>query len=182
MPFDLLVTIPLHGGAGFVNRSPELGDDLGFVLVDPATLQAECAPNVFASGDVANVPTSKAGSVAHFEGETLCENIVRFVGGRDLEPSFDGHTNCFIEAGFHKALLIDFTYQLEPVPGRFPDPHIGPLKLLRESRLNHLGKLGFEWVYWNALLPGRPIPGITAQMQMAGKNTSFIDSMEGART
>jgi sulfide:quinone oxidoreductase len=178
--FDLLVTIPLHGGAGFVSRSPGVGDDLGFVLVDQATLQAECAPNVFAIGDATNVPTSKAGSVAHFEGETLSENIVRFLGGRELEPSFDGHTNCFIETGFHKALLIDFNYALEPVPGRFPEPHLGPLKLLRESRLNHLGKLGFEWVYWHMLLPGRPMPGITAQMQLAGKDTSLIETMEGA--
>jgi sulfide:quinone oxidoreductase len=180
VPFDLLVTIPLHGGAEFVNRSPGLGDDLGFVLVDQATLQAECAPNVFAIGDATNVPTSKAGSVAHFEGETLSENIVRFLAGRKLESSFDGHTNCFIETGFHKALLIDFNYELEPVTGRFPEPHVGPLKLLCESRLNHLGKLGFEWVYWHMLLPGRPMPGITAQMQLAGKDTGMIETLEGA--
>lgn len=180
VPFDLLVTIPLHGGAEFVSRSPGLGDDLGFILVDQATLQSEAASNVFAIGDAANVPTSKAGSVAHFEGETLAENIVRFLDGRELERSFDGHTNCFIETGFHKALLIDFNYELEPVPGKFPAPHLGPLKLLRESRLNHLGKLGFEWIYWHVLLPGRPMPGISAQMQVAGKDTSMIASMEGA--
>jgi sulfide:quinone oxidoreductase len=180
VPFDLLVTIPLHGGAEFVGRSLGLGDDLGFVLVDPATLQAEAAPNVFALGDATNVPTSKAGSVAHFEGETLADNIDRFLAGEELERSFDGHTNCFIETGFHKALLIDFNYALEPVPGRFPEPHLGPLKLLRESRLNHLGKLGFEWVYWHVLLPGRPMPGIRAQMQLAGKDTSMIESLEGA--
>ena len=182
VPFDLLVTIPLHGGAEFVGRSPGLGDDLGFVLVDPATLQAQAAPNVFAIGDATNVPTSKAGSVAHFQGETLAANIVRLLDGRELESSFDGHTNCFIETGFHKALLIDFNYELEPVPGKFPEPHIGPLALLRESRLNHLGKLGFEWVYWHVLLPGRPMPGISAQMQLAGKDTSVIETLEGATT
>ena len=137
--------------------------------VDRATLQADAAANVFAIGDATNVPTSKAGSVAHFEGETLVENIRRFLDGRELEPSFDGHTNCFIETGFHKALLIDFNYETEPLPGLFPEPHIGPLRLLRESRLNHLGKLAFEWIYWHVLLPGRPMPGITAQMQLAGK-------------
>jgi sulfide:quinone oxidoreductase len=178
--FDLLVTIPLHGGAEFVSRSPGLGDDLGFILVDQATLQAEAAPNVFALGDATNLPTSKAGSVAHFEGETLVENIDRFLAGQDLEPSFDGHTNCFIETGFHRALLIDFNYELEPVPGRFPHPRIGPLRLLRESRLNHLGKLGFEWVYWHVLLPGRAMPGISTQMKLAGKDTSVITNLEGA--
>ena len=32
--------------------------------------------------------------------------------------------------------------------------------LLKESRLNHLGKLAFGWLYWHVLLPGREIPGI----------------------
>jgi sulfide:quinone oxidoreductase len=51
------------------------------------------------------------------------------------------------------------------------------LRLLRESRLNHLSKLAFEWVYWHALLPGRALPGISAQMQLAGKELDAI-SME----
>lgn len=160
IPFDLLVSIPLHGGPAFVPRSPGLGDDLGFVLVDPHTLQAQIAPNVFAIGDAANVPTSKAGSVAHFEGQTLIENIERQLAGRPLEPSYNGHANCFIETGFHKALLIDFDYDNEPQPGRYPDRHLGPLTLLRESRANHIAKLMFEPVYWGALLKGREIPGV----------------------
>jgi sulfide:quinone oxidoreductase len=176
-PFDLLVTIPLHGGSEIVARSPGLGDELGFVSVDRCTLQADCAANVFAIGDATNVPTSKAGSVAHFEGETLVANISRFLDGRELEPSFDGHTNCFIETGFHKALLIDFNYETEPVPGLFPEPHVGPLRLLQESRLNHLGKLAFEWIYWHVLLPGHAMPGISARMQPAGKRLD-VTAME----
>ncbi|HZE06683.1 MAG TPA: FAD/NAD(P)-binding oxidoreductase [Solirubrobacteraceae bacterium] len=169
VPFDLLVSIPLHSGSEIIGRAPGLGDDLGFVAVDRATLQADVAPNVFAIGDAASIPTSKAGSVAHFAGETMVENIQRFLKGRELKASFDGHTNCFIETGFHKALLIDFNYDTEPLPGVYPEPHIGPLRLLRESRLNHLGKLTFEWIYWHLLLPGHAIPGISPQMQLAGK-------------
>jgi len=159
------VTVPLHGGAGFIGRSPGLGDDLRFVPTDPATLQSAVAPNVFVLGDAANVPTSKAGSVAHFEGETLVRNVRRFLAGKPLEATFDGHSNCFIETGFGKALLIDFNYDQEPLPGRFPEPHLGPLPLLRESRRNHIGKLMFEWIYWHVLLPGRAMPGISAQMR-----------------
>ena len=170
VPYDLLVTIPVHGGAEYVERSPGLGDELGFIPADQHTLQARCAPNVFVIGDAANVPTSKAGSVTHFEGETLVRNIEHHLAGRPLEPRFDGHANCFIETGFSKALLIDFNYETEPLPGRYPEPHVGPLPLLRESRMNHMGKLMFEWVYWHALLPGREIPGIGDQMQMAGKH------------
>jgi sulfide:quinone oxidoreductase len=165
VPFDLLVTIPLHGGAAYVGRSPGLGDELGFVPADPHTLQSKVAPNVFVIGDATNVPTSKAGSVTHFEAETLVENVRRFLDGELLEAGFDGHANCFIETGFHKALLIDFNYDIEPLPGRFPRPHVGPLPLLKESRLNHIGKLLFQWLYWHVLLPGRDVPGISARMR-----------------
>jgi sulfide:quinone oxidoreductase len=173
LEFDLLVSIPLHGGAEFIASSSGVGDDLGFVLADKATLQSQAAPNVFAIGDATNLPTSKAGSVTHFEGETLIENIRRFLDGRELQRSFDGHANCFIETGFRKALLIDFNYEIEPLPGRFPEPHVGPLPLLKESRLNHLAKLAFQWIYWHMLLPGRELPGISSQLQLAGKDTSI---------
>jgi sulfide:quinone oxidoreductase len=173
LAFDLLVTVPLHGGAEFVGRSPGLGDEFGFVPTDPGTLQSKAAPNVFAIGDATNVPTSKAGSVTHFEGETLVENVRRYLEGEPLQGSFDGHANCFIETGFHKALLIDFNYQIEPLPGRFPAAHAG-LPLLKESRLNHLAKLAFQWIYWHVLLPGRELPGISAQLQSSGKDTDLI--------
>ncbi len=167
--FDLLVTIPPHGGAELVGRSEGLGDDLGFVLTDPHTLQARRSPNIFALGDATNLPASKAGSVAHFQAEVLEENLARFLAGAAPAPAFDGHANCFVETGFGKALLIDFNYEVEPLPGRYPLPVVGPLRLLEETRLNHLGKRAFEWIYWNLLLPGRDLPGIRPQLSMAGK-------------
>ena len=172
IPFDLLVSVPLHGGAPFVKRSPGLGDDADFVVTDPRTLQAKVAPNVFAIGDATNVPASKAGSVAHFEAEILEENIRRFLAGEPLVADFDGHANCFIETGNGKALLIDFNYDVEPLPGNFPLPVVGPLQLMQESRLNHLGKLAFRWIYWNVLLPGLNLPLVGPQMSMRGKTTT----------
>jgi sulfide:quinone oxidoreductase len=171
VPFDLLVMIPVHMGAEFVSKSPGLGDDMGFVITDQRTLQAKVAPNVFAIGDATNVPASKAGSVAHFEAEILTENVKRLLAGEPVSPAFDGHANCFIETGHDKALLIDFNYDVEPLPGRFPIPALGPMRLLGESRVNHLGKLAFRWVYWNVLLPGHDIPGVGPQMSMREKHT-----------
>jgi sulfide:quinone oxidoreductase len=168
LPFDLLVTVPLHGGAPYVLRSEGLGDALGFVTTDRRTLQTVAAPNVFALGDAADIPISKAGSVTHFEADVLAENVLRFLAGKPLDEGYDGHANCFIETGMGKALLIDFNYDTEPLPGRFPTG-VGPLSLLRETRLNHLGKLMFQWVYWHALLPGHDIPGIHPTMRAAGK-------------
>jgi sulfide:quinone oxidoreductase len=85
-----------------------------------------------------------------------------------MERNFDGHTNCFVESGAGKALLIDFNYDTEPLTGSYPLPRFGPLRLLKETRLNHLGKLAFKPIYWHMLLPGRRLPVPTA-MSMAGK-------------
>jgi sulfide:quinone oxidoreductase len=167
LDFDLLVTVPLHGGAAFIEDSPGLGDALGFIPTDRGTLQSAARPNVFALGDATDLPTSKAGSVTHFEAEVLVENVAAYLAGDELARGYDGHANCFIETGFHKALLIDFNYDTEPLPGHFPT--VFGLPLLRESRVNHLGKLGFQWLYWHALLPGRDLPGLGPTMPVHGK-------------
>jgi sulfide:quinone oxidoreductase len=167
IPFDLAVVIPVHNGAPFVTKSPGLGDALGYVATNEHTLQSLAAPNVFAIGDATSIPISKAGSVTHFEGEILVENITRFLNGQALDASYDGHVNCFIETGFSKAMLIDFNYDVEPETGHYPG-HVG-LPLLKESRLNHLGKLMFQWFYWHVLLPGRDIPGVGSSMPTKGK-------------
>lgn len=167
--FDLLVSIPTNKGADMIENS-NMGDedDLNFIPTDKNTLQSKKFENIFILGDATNLPTSKAGSVAHFEGEILFENILHYIKGEPLKAKFDGHANCFIETGFGKATLIDFNYDTEPLPGKFPIPVIGPMGLLEESRLNHMGKLAFKWVYWHMLLTGRKIPVSTA-MSMTGK-------------
>ena len=170
VPFDLAVVVPMHSGAEFVGRSEGLGDDLNFVPTDKNTLQATAKSNIFSLGDATNVPASKAGSVTHFEGEVLVENIIRYLDHKELDSAYDGHANCFIETGFGKALLIDFNYETEPLTGHYPTA-VG-LPLLKESRMNHLGKLMFQWVYWHALLQGRDIPGIGADMPESGKDRS----------
>lgn len=169
IPFDLLVTVPTNKGDELMARSG-LGDDLNYVPTNKATLQSQAFSNVFVIGDASNIPASKAGSVAHFEAEILTENIKRFISGEPLKEEFDGHANCFIETGGGKALLIDFNYTHEPVEGSFPFPGIGPLRLLKESRMNHMGKLAFRWIYWNMLLKGTHIPFVSATMSEAGKN------------
>ena len=167
--YDLLVTIPTNMGSEMIERSG-FGDELNFVPTDKTTLQTKVKENIFAIGDATNIPASKAGSVAHFEAEILTENIQRYIAGKELKQEFDGHANCFIETGHSKALLIDFNYTQEPVTGTYPFATIGPMKLLKETYMNHMGKLAFRWIYWNMLIKGRHIPFISATMSESGKD------------
>jgi sulfide:quinone oxidoreductase len=165
--YDLLVTVPTNMGAEVIANSG-MGDDLNFIPTDPKTLKSKKHDNIFVIGDATDLPSSKAGSVTHFEADILHENILRFIDGRPLTEGFDGHANCFIESGFGKGLLIDFNYDVEPLPGKYPLPGIGPFSLLQETKMNHWGKMMFRWVYWNLLIKGSELP-IEAQMVMAGK-------------
>jgi sulfide:quinone oxidoreductase len=169
IPFDILVTVPTNKGDELIERSG-MGDDLNYIPTHKATLQSKEYENIFVLGDASNIPASKAGSVAHFEAEILTDNILHYVKGEPLKEEFDGHANCFIETGGGKALLIDFNYTHEPVEGSFPFAGIGPMRLLKESRMNHMGKLAFRWIYWNVLLKGTHIPFVSATMSEAGKN------------
>lgn len=170
--FDCLVTIPVHMGDAMVGRSG-LGDDMDFALTNKFTLQSDKFENIFIIGDAANLPTSKAGSVVHFAADVLQENLLCAIEGRPLTGKFDGHSNCYIETGFGKGALIDFNYDTEPLPGHFPFPGIGPFGLLKETRMNHYGKLLFRWIYWHILLKGKEMP-IASEMTMAGKKTHDI--------
>jgi sulfide:quinone oxidoreductase len=166
--FDLLVTVPTNKGNEVIERSG-LGDELNYVPANKATLQSLQHENIFVIGDAAAIPASKAGSVAHFEAEILTKNILHYIHNEPLTEEFDGHANCFIETGNRRALLIDFNYTHEPVEGTFPFPGLGPLGLLKESHMNHLGKIAFKWIYWHMLLKGRHIPFVSAKMQKSGK-------------
>jgi len=166
--YDLLVTVPTNMGAEVIKRSG-LGDEMNYVLVDKSGFRSEKYADIFVMGDAAGNNWTKAGSVVHFESEILDKIILAEVDGQKTEIEFDGHANCFIETGFGKGVVIDYNEQVEPLPGKFPLPIIGPMSLLKETRINHWSKLAFEWVYWNWLLKGRAIPFVPALMSMRGK-------------
>ncbi len=165
--FDILTIVPVNMGSDMIERSG-LGDDMNYVPTDKHTLQSKQFENIFVIGDASNIPTSKAGSVAHFAAEILTENILSAIEGRELTAKFDGHANCYIETGYGKGALIDFNYETEPLPGNFPLPGIGPFGLLKNTKMNHYGTMLFRWIYWHILLKGRELP-VEADMTMAGK-------------
>lgn len=174
VPYDLLVSIPPNFGAQVIIDS-EIGDPMGYMNTDHHTLKAKDYDRIYIIGDATNVPTSKAGAVAHYESETIHENLLREIDGHEPKPTFDGHATCFIVTGYDKAILIDFNYEVEPLPGKFPFPSVGPLNLLSETHFNYWGKMMFKWVYWNLMLKGQDFP-LEPQMTMAGKFRSLVEA------
>jgi len=74
--YDLLCAVPPNLGPEVLDDS-ELGDGTGYGLTEPRTLKSRKADFIYFLGDNSNVSTSKAGSVAHFEAETVVENVLR---------------------------------------------------------------------------------------------------------
>jgi sulfide:quinone oxidoreductase len=167
IPFDVLTIVPVNMGDPVIERSG-MGDDLNFVPTDKYTLQAKSYENIFVLGDAADIPTSKAGSVAHFASDVVFENLLSKIEGRPLLAKFDGHANCYIETGKGKGSLIDFNYETEPLPGTYPLPGVGPFGLLKNTTMNHYGKVLFRWIYWHILIKGKELP-VESHMTMAGK-------------
>jgi sulfide:quinone oxidoreductase len=169
VPFDILVIVPVNMGSEVIQHSG-MGDDLGFIPTDKYTLRSSQYENIFILGDASNIPTSKSGSAVHFASDIIYENFLSAIEGHPLNAKFDGHSNCYIETGFSKGSIIDFNYDTEPLPGTYPVPGIGPFRLLKNTGINHFGKLLFRWIYWHILLKGRHLP-VKSQMSMAGKHT-----------
>ena len=165
--YDLLVIIPTNAGDRVIADSG-MDDGSTYVPTDKHTLKALNHKNIYVIGDATNVPTSKAGSVAHYEAEIITGNLLAEISGREPKPAYDGHSTCFIVSEIGKSYLVDFNYGTEPLFGQYPLPGIGPFSLLKETRMNWYGKLGFEWLYWNVLLPGRKM-FLPPTLTMAGK-------------
>jgi sulfide:quinone oxidoreductase len=168
--YDLLVIVPTNVGDDVVVESG-LDDGSTFIQTDKHSLKALNHKNIYVIGDATNLPTSKAGSVAHYEAEVITHNLLREIKGRDPEPIYDGHSTCFIVSEKGKSYLVDFNYETEPLFGKYPLPVVGPFDLLKETRMNWVGKLGFEWLYWNVLLPGKNML-LPPTLTMAGKKES----------
>lgn len=88
--YDLLISIPPNFGSQVMIDSG-ISDPMGYIAVDKGTLQPEGRDNVWVIGDGTNVPTSKAGAVAHFEADILHENIMAYIEGESQHARFDGH-------------------------------------------------------------------------------------------
>jgi sulfide:quinone oxidoreductase len=135
VPFDLLVAIPAHRGMEVIEKN-KLGQN-GWIPTNKTKLNMEGRTNVYVIGDTTNIPISKAGSTAHFEAETLGENIAAMIkmGMNTPVRDYDGKVFCFIEAGLDRATYAMFNYQNPPDP-KAP------------TRAMHWFKMAYNKLYW----------------------------------
>ncbi len=133
LPYDLLITIPPHHGSEVITNS-DLGAG-GWVATDRHSLLHEGTDNVFVCGDTTNLPISKAGSTAHFEADTIVENLTSLVTEGRLACSFDGKVFCFVETGMNSGTYVWFNYETPPNPGP-------------PSQMVHWFKLAYNRLYW----------------------------------
>ncbi|HET9494821.1 MAG TPA: FAD/NAD(P)-binding oxidoreductase [Chloroflexia bacterium] len=137
LPYDLLVMIPPHRGAPFLNGHP-IADAQGWIKTERDTLKVKGVEGVWAIGDATDLPISKAGSTAHFEAPVAVEHIVADLRGTQLDPKhaeYEGHVMCFLESGYDKASMLDFDYN------RPPD-------VKEPTAVVHWQKMAFNKAYW----------------------------------
>jgi sulfide:quinone oxidoreductase len=90
IPYDLLVMVPPHRPAQALLDS-RLADTETGIRVDYDTLQTKW-DNVYAIGDCADMPASKAGGVAHQEADVLAHNLAVKITGKGRPADLWLHT------------------------------------------------------------------------------------------
>jgi sulfide:quinone oxidoreductase len=115
LEYDLLVTIPPHTGQQVILDS-NLGAG-GWVPTVRNTLLREGSQNVFVVGDTTNIPISKAGSTAHFEADTIIDNLSSLIKEDRWAREYDGKVFCFVETGLNSGTYVWFNYATPPNPG-----------------------------------------------------------------
>ena len=133
LSYDLLVAIPPHSGQQVIIDS-NLGAG-GWVPTGRNTLLRDGSTNVFVVGDTTNLPISKAGSTAHFEADTIVDNLSSLIKEDRWARDYDGKVFCFVETGFNSGTYVWFNYLTPPNPGP-------------PSQMIHWFKLAYNRLYW----------------------------------
>jgi sulfide:quinone oxidoreductase len=150
--YDLLHAVPPQSAPDFIKRT-SLADPavpFGYVQVDQYTLQSPRWPNVFALGDVANLPTSKTGAAVRKQAPVVVANLLAARRGRPLPARYDGYTSCPLVTARNRMLLAEFDYELTPRPSI---PFVDTMKPRYDMWL--LKRYGLPALYWHGILRGR---------------------------
>ena len=155
--YDMLHVVPPNVPPDFIKKSP-IANEAGWVDVDPHSLQQEKYANIFALGDVSNVPTSKTGAAIRKQAPVVVANIIRLIELQKLSSkTYDGYSSCPFITGYGKMVLAEFDYTKKFMP----DPKLKFMGIKDSSkehwRLWILKKYILPYLYWNRLLKGKGI-------------------------
>jgi sulfide:quinone oxidoreductase len=154
--FDMLHLAPPQAAPKFVANSP-LANEAGWVSVDDQTLQHTKYANIFALGDVAQLPTAKTGAAIRKQVPVVVGNILHMIKDKSLAgKKYDGYSSCPLVTGYGKMVLAEFVYG-----SKFkPDPKLKQFPLfIKDSSKEHwrlwiLKKYILPYLYWNKMLKG----------------------------
>lgn len=147
VPYSMLHVVPPMGPPDFIKNSV-IGDQQGWVDVDPYTLQHVRYKNIFGIGDCTNLPTSKTGAAIRKQVPVLKENVMALLNGREMQAKYNGYTSCPIVTGYKSLILAEFNYQHE-------EQETFPFNQSKERySMFILKRYALPFMYWNYMLKG----------------------------
>ena len=139
MPYDLFVGIPVHRVPAVVEQSGLAAG--GWVAVDRGNLMTPF-PNVYAVGDVVDIPMAKAGVFAENAAGVVADDIRARVRGEVLERRYEGEGNCFLEFGGGRVAKVEANFLGGPAPtARL----VGPSEALAEEKKTFASTRRARW-------------------------------------
>jgi len=105
-------------------RESDVGSAAGWIPVNKETLQHFQYKNIYAIGDVAQVPMGKTGGSVRKQYKVLVDNIVAQIQGKKLPAKYAGYTVCPLITTIGTVMLAEFDWSVKPTP-LFPlDPTV----------------------------------------------------------
>ncbi|MEV1142205.1 FAD/NAD(P)-binding oxidoreductase [Micromonospora sp. NPDC049799] len=149
--YELLHAVPPQSAPDWLKGGPlaDPASPFGYLAVDQYTLQSTGWPDVFALGDVANLPTSKTGAAIRKQAPVVVTNLLAARRGEPLPARYDGYTSCPLVTAHNRMLLAEFDYELKPKPSF---PLIDTMKPRYDMWL--LKRYGLPAMYWHGMLRG----------------------------
>ncbi|MEX3610828.1 FAD/NAD(P)-binding oxidoreductase [Rothia sp. LK2588] len=149
--YDFLHVVPPQSAPDWIKKSPlaDPENPLGYVAVDPATLQHREFENVFSLGDVCSAPNSKTGAAIRKQAPVLVANLLSVIRGEHPTARYNGYASCPLVTSRSTMLLAEFDYDMRPAPSI---PFINTMKERKD--MWYLKRYGLPQLYWKAILKG----------------------------
>jgi sulfide:quinone oxidoreductase len=113
LSYEMFVGIPIHRVPDVVIEAGLTVD--GWVAVDRTNLMTPF-PDVYAVGDIVNIPMAKAGVFAENAAMVVAEDIQARLHGEKLERGYEGEGNCYLEFGGGKVGKVEANFLGGPSP------------------------------------------------------------------